>query len=101
MLKCRFFSGINRDIQSMVHAELESEGELSDGDHNQPVQQLPGGKFYRQMSEQVRSTSRKTRTYPPKEASPVAEAPRPKPPVRSKVQVAALEVHNVKKAINR
>ena len=85
----------------MTHAELESEGEASE-DGQQQVQQLPGGKFYRQMSEQPRGTGRKTRTYPPKEPSPVAQEPaKPKPPVRTKVQVAALEVHNVKKAINR
>lgn len=83
----------------MTHPEQESEGEASED--GQQVQQLPGGKFYRQMSEQPRGTGRKTRTYPPKEPSPVAEPAKPKPPVRSKVQVAALEVHNVKKAINR
>lgn len=93
-------TGINRDIQSMTHAEHDSENDGSDD--GQQVQQLPGGKFYRQMSEQPRGTGHKTRTYPPKESpSPVAEPPKPKPPVRSKVQVAALEVHNVKKAINR
>ena len=85
------------------------------------------GKFFRQMSEQVTgrpSGSRKTRTYPPKDSSagnalnsgasngnnnggsancgtPGSAEPKPKPPQRSKVQVAALEVHNVKKAISR
>lgn len=97
-----------------------SEGEVSEGDHTaqQNIQSLPGGKFYRQMSEQARgtppNTSRTNRNYPPKETSPVSAGPdssptsaavmnanKPKPPERSKVQVATLEVHNVKKAINR
>lgn len=105
-------SGINRDLQSLTQAE-ESEGELSEGDATgmQNVQTLPGGKFYRQMSEQPHSSSaRKTKTYPPKEASPDGmdadsvsphSVSKPKPPQRSKVQVGTLEVHNVKKAINR
>ena len=103
-------------MQSLAHGD-ESEGELSEGDlaGQQNVQTLPGGKFYRQMSEQPRgsgsSAAKKTRTYPPKETSPVSAGPespampssanKPKPPQRSKIQVATLEVHNVKKAINR
>jgi hypothetical protein len=79
----------------------ESDGDGSEGEAVLTAQS--GGKFLRQMSEQPRGTSssnRKTRTYPPKETSPVSDL-KPKPPQRSKVQVATLEVHNVKKAINR
>ena len=119
--------GINRDLQSLTPAE-ESEGAESDSGDAGHMHTLPpgatSGKFFRQMSEQISSKpsgSRKTRTYPPKDAS--AGSPgaanavstgntgnngnagsaesKPKPPQRSKVQVAALEVHNVKKAISR
>ncbi|XP_046630882.1 tyrosine-protein kinase ABL1-like isoform X4 [Daphnia pulicaria] len=94
------FEGINRDLQSLNHGD-ESDGDGSEGEAVLTAQS--GGKFLRQMSEQPRGTSssnRKTRTYPPKETSPVSDL-KPKPPQRSKVQVATLEVHNVKKAINR
>lgn len=91
--------GINRDLQSLNHGD-ESDGDGSEGE--QALTTQPSVKFQRQMSEQPRGTSsnRKIRTYPPKETSPIAD-PKPKPPQRSKIQVATLEVHNVKKAINR
>lgn len=94
------FEGINRDLQSLNHGD-ESDGDGSEGE--QALTTQPSVKFQRQMSEQPRGTSssnRKIRTYPPKETSPIAD-PKPKPPQRSKIQVATLEVHNVKKAINR
>ena len=107
----------------MTPAE-ESDGAESDaGDaghiHTLPPGGASSGKFFRQMSEQIParpSGSRKTRTYPPKDASAGnavnivnsgsagsagSGESKPKPPQRSKVQVAALEVHNVKKAISR
>ena len=90
----------------MAHGD-ESDGDASEGEpinSTNQMQTLPAGKFHRQMSEQPgrgsTSSNRKTRTYPPKETSPVTES-KPKPPQRSKIQVATLEVHNVKKAINR
>ena len=71
-------------------------------------------KLHRQMSEQPRATwARKTaRDYPVKEAVTNAvnanagteqlNEAKPKPPQRvNKIQVGTLEVHNVKKAINR
>ena len=113
--------GINRDLHSLTHQDesdvMDSEDDLlQSANHSGQIQTLPGGsvsKFHRQMSEQPRGTSsRKTRTYPPKESASQSQAPsqsspsppadaKPKPPQRTKIQVATLEVHNVKKAINR
>jgi len=107
------FEGINRDLQSLTPAEesdVESESEFMNnqmpagGGAGSASASAVGGKFYRQMSEQSAKACggvRKTRTYPPKDAAAAESERKPKPPQRGKVQVAALEVHNVKKAISR
>ncbi|CAB3359411.1 Hypothetical predicted protein [Cloeon dipterum] len=100
----KIFEGITKDLQTM--SKGDSEGELQDqtpdtddsGAHSYPE---ATGAFFQGTSSFKRApvmgnrgleqrTGKKSKTYPPKEASQ-----------HPKVHVAALEVQNVKRAINR